>query len=501
MNDNEEPEEVEQIPIGKSLVFFFNKGCQYVARKRCNENPNIYGMKIEFITNESGTGTCFCLTGEMEEMLLACTHQHEEVNKSDLPRMRTFLDCCRSSHEMVLESTSSRKCPVHLFVDLEIKKAMFGEYGIPDDADQILTKMVVDIILIQLKRWSLAYTDEMAKNIICMSSTRPDKWSVHVLFKNTTFASIGAVQEFAIFLEDAVKNIDPFKMYPNRIIDFGVFHLHSTLRCLYMCKAFTKSLWDTFKRAPKKDYQVYPVRMIYPPLYPTTYNFPTAIYSNVDLTYSVMINPRSFFRSSGLDIVRQIITCSIGMDRDALQVVNCVPKLPLRTSRPSVTYNGSKKRNFSVAMDEEGKKKLDEMYENIPCMSNWPIEYLIDSCKMKVDENLPKLDITQPSYVFKFWNVDTDVGLPCFRDATFFQPNSADPANAQLPKRMHSSEITLNLYLPFGDVYQTCWPHQFGHSPFLVGNCFASKRIKLNESFAEEIPPPKPVAKFEEDES
>jgi len=481
---------LERIQIGKTLEFVFNEGCQFDARKRCNENPTFHAVKIDYIAHESEkSGKCFCLTGDVNEIMLACTKQHPDIMASTDPKIMEFVDCARSTHEMILEPTEERQCPIHLFFDFEINKEWFGSYGVAPDVDEVLTPMVIDIIFAKLREWALTTTPDMFKNVICMSGTRPDKYSMHVLCKNMVFPSLGILQAFGSFLSDAIQNMDPFKMYPNRIVDFGVYKLHASLRMLYMCKAFNKSQWDKVKRTAKKNYPVYPIRFLPTPLYPTDITFSPALFSNEPMTYIDTIHPNGFFGASAAAMASQIIACSIGMDTKALAVVNIAPKVLVPKSvRAKPTYKGSGKRSFQVLTDGETEVILDQMYEKISLMRYWPRECLIESFKSTVEQQSLVFDITSPAYVFRFHNGNAEVGLACFRDPAFYQPNALDPKNDDLEVRMHcGSPITLNVY-PNGEIYQTCYPHAVGFRVFPIGNYLANKCAKLSDSFGEELP-------------
>lgn len=464
-----ESEEVETFTIGNSLQFFFGSGCQYAARRRCDLDANIYSVKIDYVSNEkTKSGKCFCLTGEAKEIINACIGIHDDIKRSLDPRMCTFMDCCRSTHEHVLETTPRRSAPVHLYFDLELDASAFKPYDIPPDVDRVFTEQMLKVIVRHLSSWMLNFDPEtMLRDVICMSSTRPKKYSMHILFKNIVMPSVAVVQQFALYLRDTYKTFSPFSMYKEPIIDFGVYKLHASLRMVTFAKSYTSSQWDFTRRCPKKDYPTFPLIVVDPPLYPA---------GN---------------RPCPTSRAAKILHCSIGMDREALAVINCVPIVTLvKTVRSKPTYDTNRKRNNRVEIEEEGERILTQMYENIPIMSYWPRDFLTKSFKNIVNIDSVEHDTMTPDYVFEFMNDDHTTGLPCFRDDTFFQPHSVDPENANREIHYHrNSQIQLYVFIETGEVKQVCWPHSVGYRWYAVGNYKHLKRSKINESFNDVVAP------------
>lgn len=443
---------------GSPFRLHYNTNSKFVCRKQCDENPVLSAVKLEYI--HSGTNkSCFYVVGEKRALLSACLRENIALNFSQEPHTAEFIDCSRSTHEVILESTEQRTCPVHLFLDMEIKRREFGGGDIPANIDTKLTPLIVRIVLDVLKGWLLNFDASMEQNVLMLTSTRPDQYSMHVIFKNIVFPSIGVLHAFIRELKEKTDNIPPFNVYSGRIIDFGIYRKETTLRMMHFGKSLTRDQWDSVRRIPRSNVNNYPLTPLHPLKFPGWVT----------------------------DKVGEIIFASISMDDDALRTVNALPRLAIsqKVREKRVSYKNKQAKNLDSTMElgPEGEDVLRQMYEHLTDMTYWPREMLTKAYRnLATEESVVMEGSKQPIYYFEY--SDPDNGIPCFRDAKLFQPRCADPTMVQPPfDRHHNSPITLFVYAN-GDVKQWCWPHNDQEMyPFYVGNYLDRNNYNLKDSF------------------
>lgn len=434
---------------GSTIRLHYNEGCQFHSRKQCDENPLLYAVKIEYM-HADGKGksnnSCFYAVGEKKTLLKACLRQIPALNVSRQKNIAEFIDCARSTHEVVLESTDRRAYPVHLVLDLEIKKKEFGNVDIPANIDRKLTPLIIGIVLDILKKWIVKFDYAMEENIVILTSTRDEQYSIHVICKNIVFPSMLVLHAFAREMKNKTDVMPPFNIYSSRIIDFSIYRKETTLRMMHFGKSLMLNQWDSVLRVPRNGVKTHPLRLL-----------------------DICELPRNV-----VTILDQVIYASIGMDSEALKVINCYPRIPLENRAPTqrVCYTEKRAKRPETEMlelDTEGKDVLDKIYSRLEDMVYWPRRMLSKAHKNMVTHDSIVLDNPlEPVYIFEY--SDFDEGVPCFRDTSFFQPRCLDPLNANLPyDRHHKSPVSLYVYAN-GNVCQSCWVHQEGYRLYKLGN-------------------------------
>ncbi len=454
------PYEFFDVDAGNSMIrLHYFDGSQYAARKQCDENPSLVAVKIEYMHGDGRdkNNSCFFAVGERNTLLSACLRQNTTLNASRERHVVEFIDCAQSTHEVILEGTDRRACPVHFYLDLEIKSREFGNTVIPPNIDIKLTPAIIRIVLDILKNWITQFDYSMEENVIILTSTRPEQYSIHITFKNIVFPSVSVVHAFAREMKSKTDAMSPFNLYSSRIIDFGVYKKETTLRMMHFGKSLMKSQWNPVARAPRVGVKTHALRLL------EVCDFPPNVASVLD----------------------QVIYASISMDTTSLGKVNAFPKIPLddRTpvKRSTYTEKRAKHANQTLELDSEGKDVLDKMYARLEDMVYWPRSMLNKAFKNMVTNDSIVLDSPlEPIYVFEY--VDHEDGAPCFRDPALFQPRSIDQNNGALPfDRHHKSPVSLYVYAN-GNVKQSCWVHHEGYKLFFLGNYLNQVEFKLGDS-------------------
>lgn len=446
----------ESFDVGALRLHYFD-GSKYQCRKQCDDDPSLNAVKIEYMHNNDDNKSCFFVVGEKKALLSACLRQNAVLNSSTEPHTVEFINCSYSTHEVILEDTNKRSCPVHLYLDLEIKKREIGDMSIPANIDKKLTPIVIRIVLEILKEWINDFNYNMEENVLILTSTREDQYSIHVIFKGIVFPSISVLHAFAKEMKAKTDIIAPFNLYASRIIDFGVYRKEPTLRMFNFGKSLCYNQWDAAKRAPRQGVNTHPLRLM------EFCQFPTNVVSMVD----------------------KVIYASIGMDSESLKTINVFPRIPLSTKTPIIratyTEKVQKQSHSMVELDAEGEEILKQMYENLEDMNlYWPRQYLVSAYKNMVsEENIVLNTPLEPRYTFEY--VNNDDGIPCFRDPMRFQPRFFGP-HSNIPHDCHHrSSISLYVY-PNGNVKQSCWPHGEGFKLFFVGNYLPRNNFTLSDS-------------------